>query len=156
MCEPTTILAIGTAVAVAATVGGTVMQMQQAEDNAEAAEQAARYDEDRSRDRARRLLAAQRVGYAKGGVLLAGTPADVQADTAAEAELDALAIRYGGASRAGAFRAQGREALIGGIGAAGGALLTGYTAMSPYNQATASAGAGPAYAMPGFRPPGIR
>lgn len=150
MCEPTTILMIGTAVAVAATAAVGVVQYQQAQKNEKQAEQVAKFEENAQRDRARRLMAAQRVGYAKAGVTLQGSPLDVIEDTAASAELDALAIRYGGASRAAAFRAQGTEALIGTVGNSSGALLTGYTAMSQYNTpANTNGPRSPGYSMPG-------
>lgn len=128
MCDPFTAIAIaGTVASIGASIAGGVQQQAAAKANAKAATQAAAFDELRQRERAQKLLAQQRVGYAKGGVTLEGTPTEVLADTAADAEIDALAIRWGGASRAAAFKAQGQQALIGGVTGAAGALLTGVT-----------------------------
>lgn len=132
MCEPTTILAIGTAVAVASTVATGVVQQQQAQQNEKTAKQAAAFDESQQRQKARQLLGAQRAAYAKAGVTLAGSPTDVIADTAAQAEIDALAIRWGGQQRAAAYRQQGSDALFSAGAGAAGALLTGATAYSTY------------------------
>ncbi len=128
MCDFLTAAAIaGTVVSAAASIGGGVMQYQQAQANARTARREAAFEEDRAREQARRLLAAQRVGYAKAGVTPEGSPLEVAADTAAQQEIDALAIRWGGRQRAEAFRSAGTSALVGGLGGAGGALLTGVT-----------------------------
>lgn len=60
--------------------------------------------------KARRLLANQKVAYAKGGVVInQGTPLDVAADTAAVAEQERLAILYGAETQAGAYAAQAQQ-----------------------------------------------
>lgn len=60
--------------------------------------------------RARRLLANQKVAYAKGGVVInQGTPLDVAADTAAVAEQERLAILYGAETQAGAYTTQAQQ-----------------------------------------------
>lgn len=67
-----------------------------AERNAAAAEQQAAAEEMRlRRDRARRL-GLTRAGFGAAGVQLAGTPLDVLADEAAEAEEEALLVRFRG------------------------------------------------------------
>ena len=77
------------------------------EGHAEAARQSAAFEEVKQRREARRLKAAQRARYAKGGVVMTeGTPLRVLTETAAEAELDALAIRYAGEVKAKGYEAQ--------------------------------------------------
>lgn len=49
-----------------------------------------------SRTQSERLMAKQRAGFAASGLTFAGSPLSVITDTAAEAELEALRIRYGG------------------------------------------------------------
>jgi len=67
------------------------------EENAAQAKQKAMWEEDASRDEARKLIAKQRAMYAKSGVDISeGSPLLIMADTAAQAEKDALAIRWQG------------------------------------------------------------
>ena len=156
MCDfGVTAAIIGTVVAAGAAAAGGVAQQQAAKANAKQAQAAAAFDEARQRERAQKILAAQRVGFAKAGVTLEGTPGDVLANTAEDAEIDALAIRWGGASRAAAFKAQGQSALIGGITGAAGALLTGVTTYGQDLFKPSGGAAVPAYQSPNFRPPGI-
>jgi hypothetical protein len=150
-----TMLTIGTAVATAAAVAGGVQQYQQGQANAKLAKQEAAFEEDANRMRARQILAEQRVGYAKAGVTLEGSPLNVMEDTAAQAELDALAIRFGGRTKSLKYRSEGFEGLVSGVGQAGQALLTGYTAMSNAGYFDPKP-SGPAYSQPGFKPPGIK
>ena len=103
-----------------------------AENNAIAARQAAAAEASRERDRAMRLLGAQRAAYGKGGVQMSGSALDVAGDTAAQAELDALTILYGGEARARASEAdaaaqrfQGNAASRASYSQAGSSLLTG-------------------------------
>ena len=77
------------------------------EQYAVAARQSAAFEEARQRREARRLKAAQRAGYAKAGVVITeGSPLTVLTETAAEAELDALAIRYAGEVQARGYEAE--------------------------------------------------
>lgn len=79
-------------------------------------EDLAQADRDDRRLQARRLLARQRVAFAKSGVNVdTGTPLDVQADTAAQEELAILRAGLPFDVRAERFRTEGRSALIGGI-----------------------------------------
>ena len=86
-----------------------------------------------------KYLAAQRAGYAKAGVEMEGTPLLVAAESMANAELDALAIRYAGtveqsqilAQKAGLQQTETLEKMrgkmyrtVGSLGA-GESLLTG-------------------------------
>jgi hypothetical protein len=104
-----------------------------AERDAEAAEAKAAYDANIHRDRVRRLISTQRALYGKSGVELTGSPLLVLEDTAAQGELDALAIRHGGSTSAARSRSEGRLAAmegragaIRGAGQAGSTLLSGY------------------------------
>jgi hypothetical protein len=140
MCDPTTaLLAFGVAAGVAGSIGAGVQQQQAAKANAKEATQVAAYDEAQSRDRAKRLLGQQSALYAKAGVDMTGTPLDVTADTAAQQEIDALAIRWGGQQQAAAFRAQGQQSLVEGFGSAGKSLLSGATAWGDRTGGSSSA-----------------
>lgn len=68
---------------------------------AAAAKEAAAYEEKQQRRQTEKLLSKQRAAYAKAGVQFTGSPLLVMEETAAEAELDALAIRRGGEIAAG-------------------------------------------------------
>lgn len=95
--------------------------------------------EKKHREKVRRYLGTQRALYGKAGVTMEGTPLLTLAETAAEAELDALAIRYAGsveeanilAEAAGYRQAEhlagmrGRAARMAGYLGAGSELLTG-------------------------------
>ena len=83
------------------------------ENNALMAERAAEYDADTFDMDKKRLLASQRVGYAKSNVLInQDTPLEISADTAAEAQLERLAILYKGSTQSQAYlqKAVGEEA----------------------------------------------
>lgn len=67
-----------------------------AEREAEAARQTAGFEEQQHRRRVSRILASQRAGYAASGVTFEGSPLLVMADSAQQAEVDALAIRRAG------------------------------------------------------------
>lgn len=139
-------MAIETALAAASTVFGVGGAIQQgisagrtanynarlAENNAMAARTAAAAEAERERVRALRLTGTQRAGYGKAGVQLSGSALDVIGDTAAQSELDALTILYGGESRARAAEADaagqrfmGSAARGGALTQAGSSLLTG-------------------------------
>lgn len=102
-----------------------------AQNNAIAAQQKAAYDEQRQREVAVRLKGTQRASAAAaGGELL--DMSDVLDESAKQAELDALAIRYGGSVQSNAAkqtgilsRAQGSVAAGASYGQAGSSLLTG-------------------------------
>jgi len=140
---------IAAAAAVASAVVGTVgaistgisqgraarYNAQVAENNAQAARQAAAFEADAERRRQIRLFGAQRAAYGKAGVTMEGTPLDVVGDTAAEAELDLLAIRYQGElgynrgqSEASLQRYAGRSARMSSYYDAGSSILKGVSA----------------------------
>ena len=78
-----------------------------AENNAGMARQSARYDADTYEQRLRALKSSQNVRFSKSGVVInQDTPLDVAADTAADGELERLAILYRGETEAGAYMAQ--------------------------------------------------
>ena len=140
----------GTAVA----AGSAIYQGQQAkkeaeynasvqEQNAVAAQQKASYDETMHRERVRKLLSSQKALYGRSGVSLIGSPELLLEETAAQGELDALAIRYGGDVEASRYRSEatlskmrGRAASTSGYASAGSTLLSGGSrAASNYNTA---------------------
>jgi hypothetical protein len=63
-----------------------------AEQEGVAAQQAALYEARKLDKEGRRLVARQRAGYAKAGVLMSGTPLTVLEDTVAELEMDKFMI----------------------------------------------------------------
>lgn len=102
------------------------------EREARQAKEAAKFEESRNRQAAESLLSSQRAAYAKGGVTSEGSPLLVQAETAEEAEIDALALRYSGSvaearakSQAALDRMQGKAAKTAGYLGAGTSLLKG-------------------------------
>ena len=97
-----------------------------------AARQKADYDARRKRSEVETLLARQRAGFAKGGVVLEGTPLEVLEATAEAGELDAQAIIYGGEVGATGYEShaqlselEGAQAAQAGMVGAGATLLTG-------------------------------
>ena len=76
------------------------------EQNAAAARAATNWAIARHRYDVRRLLGAQRARYAISGVRLEGTPLLVMQETAAQAELDEIAMRYQGRLREAGFMNQ--------------------------------------------------
>ncbi|MGB8276097.1 MAG: hypothetical protein WCF16_12610 [Alphaproteobacteria bacterium] len=70
-----------------------------AQQNAELARRKAVADEQLARQRAIRILGQGRADVAKSGITLSGSALDVLSDSAANSELDALSIRYGGVIR---------------------------------------------------------
>ena len=104
--------------------------------NAEQERLQAEYEEKRHREQMEKRKATQRSLYYKAGVTTEGSPLLVMEETAAKAEQDALAIRYGGevsASRwetqAAIDRMRGREYKRAGALGAGTSLLTGASAI---------------------------
>jgi hypothetical protein len=80
---------------------------QVAEDNALATERAGAWEVEKARLKAIRLAGSQKVGYAKAGVLMEGSPLDVMAETAANEELDILATQFNYDVQAAHYRSQG-------------------------------------------------
>ncbi len=83
--------------------------------------------DDRRRE-AKRLLAAQQVAFAAGGVSVnTGTPLDVLGDTFAELELGALRAQFLRESDSDLLKKRGAEAKLQGFANAGGTILGGFT-----------------------------
>jgi hypothetical protein len=80
---------------------------QVAEENALATEKAGAWEVEKARLKAIRLAGSQKVGYAKAGVLMEGSPLDVMAETAKNEELDILATQYNYDVQAARYRSQG-------------------------------------------------
>jgi hypothetical protein len=102
-----------------------------AEANAAAARQQAALDESTSRKKSSMLLGTIRARAAANTGDVEGSALDVLADSAAEAELEALVLRYGGEvkarqseSEARLLRQRGKDAVWGGYIGAGTKLLT--------------------------------
>lgn len=127
--------------AVAAAQGEFNAQTSEAE--AAQARTTAAYEADRSRTKAGYALAADRAAIGASGLGFEGSPLEVLAFNAGQAELDAQAIRYGGEVRASSLegqaasqRYQGALGIIQGEQRAGVSLLTGQTAANQaYGQA---------------------
>lgn len=106
-----------------------------AKKNADAAAQQAAFDAEQTRDKNKRVLAAQRAAYSASGIDPdAGTAIDVQADSAAQGEMDALVSIYTGAASANSITARARLGKMEAQGArsagyvsAGGTVLGGVT-----------------------------
>lgn len=132
MIAGTAISAIGAIRAGQAQAAAANYNAQVAERNAFISRDQAAADEQRQRIQARRKLGAMRAAYGASGISLEGSPLDVLEDSAAEAELDALTIRYKGEigamgyeAEAGAQRARAQNAKTESYYNAGAALLTG-------------------------------
>ena len=96
-----------------------------------AVEQAASDADAKRRDTVRRL-GLMRANYGASGVTVEGSPLDVMAESAANAEMDALNIKYKGDLAASGYAAEAkldkmraRQDYMGGLFGAGSALLTG-------------------------------
>jgi hypothetical protein len=115
MAAASTVIGIIGVTIAAAGAAASVVQGQQAADaqekaleynaavqrnNAVSARQESTFAADRIRKRNRLLISKQKATYAKGGVLIDGTPEDVIFDSEIEGELDALAALYSGDMRA--------------------------------------------------------
>lgn len=99
--------------------------------------QRAQFEETQHRRQAERVQGAQRARFLASGVTETGSVLDVGAESAAEAELDALAIRYGGTLAAHRYRSEAavygheaRRALAGGF-LKGGMAFASAMARSP-------------------------
>lgn len=153
------VMAVLTAVGTVASAAGSFMQGQaasraaeanaaMAEEEAQRARQAAAVEEDRNRAQSRRTISAQRAAYGSSGVVSEeGSSLLALADSAAEAELDALTIRYSGDVTARRYQVQAasdRAAAAGyrqqGLVSAGTGLLTGASRVNRILNPPASAG----------------
>lgn len=160
-----TALIIGSmAVAVAAAGAGTYVAVQSsknaakaakynqeiAEENMDIAAGQAAQNEDAQRRRARFFLAKQRAAQAETGLEFSGSQLDIYEQSATEAELDSLTVRYQGelerrgfaqdasmaAFEGGVARQQRQAALIQGGVNTGSAMLSGYSSYRQYRGLT--------------------
>jgi len=114
-----------------------------ATNQAQAAKNAAAVAEANRREQDRRIMAEQRALVGGSGLSTEGAPLFVMLDSAKEAELDAIRLRYGGTLQQGGFldqaqllQYQGRQAARAGEITAGTTLLTGASsAVGAYGQA---------------------
>jgi hypothetical protein len=152
MCLETALIAAGMSAATAGTVAsgigfaGTALsalgaiqsgnaQARAAEYNAAAIQQQAASNEASIRRNATRVRQAQEAAVGASGIELSGSPLEVIADSAANAELDALTVRYGGDVRASQERARGAQARQAGYMGAASSLLMGMNASTRSSRA---------------------
>lgn len=108
-----------------------------ARNNAQMAQQQAKYEADRIAKRNKLIAGKQRAAYAKSGVDLSNTVDDVMMDSSIEGELDRLAALYSGnvtatglEARARLATAEGKNAQQGGYQRAAGSILGGAGSMA--------------------------
>ena len=129
--------AAGTSWATYAAYAGAALSAASAYQQGQAQSAAANYNasaaaaEAASRERAQREESWRRRGslaaqLGKSGATVAGTPLLVLAESAANAEIDALNTRYSGAMQQSLYGATARNARTAGTIGAGASLLTGY------------------------------
>jgi hypothetical protein len=93
--------------------------------NAQMAERSAAQKEQLQRTAAQRQMGAIRAGIAKSGARTEGTPLMVLAESAANAEIDALNTKYSGQMESSLYRARGANDRRAAYWNAGTSLLTG-------------------------------
>lgn len=125
----------------ALSIGGTVLQASAARSAGKAEQAAANFNaqsaqmEAQSRETAQRAESQRRLGtiraqIGKSGATSAGTPLMVLAESAANAEIDALNTRFTGMRESALYRAQGTNAKRQGNLQAGASLLSGFGKIS--------------------------
>jgi hypothetical protein len=143
MCEPISMMMMAMGASSLISASGSLQEGQASEGaaayNAAVARQSAQasvdkaaYDEEMHRERVRKLISSQRAAYGASGVDIEGSPLLLLEDTAAQGEMDALAIRYGGEveasqkrSQAELYELQGKNAKKASYYKAGSSLLSG-------------------------------
>jgi hypothetical protein len=164
--DPVTLAIVAGGAALISAAGAMAQAKQQsdmAKYNARVAEaqgvalkQQAAFEEDKQRAATSRLLSAQQAATGKSGVTFEGSPLLAAATSAANAELDALAIRYSGSigelrarSQAAQYRAQGKAAMTAGYFKSASSLLSAAGSFGSIGGGGATAGAAVDYgAMP--------
>lgn len=111
------------------------------EQNATVERQQAGAREDAQRRQARQVLGAQRAAFAQSGGGMGGSAADVMGQSAMNAELDALTLRYEGDLRARGMESQaaserysGRSSAMAGYMGAAGSILSGAARYGEYSE----------------------
>lgn len=139
MSDPVTWAWIASAMGAGTAAASGYQQSQQAKSeaeladaNAEAAAQQANAAEDAQRRRNRSILARQRAAIAESGIGFGGSSERLQQDSAVQAELDALNVRYEGRLRGLGFqndarfaRSRASSAMAGGYLSASSSLIGG-------------------------------
>ena len=125
MCEPISMMMMAMRASSLISASGSLQEGQASVDKAA-------YDEEMHRERVRKLISSQRAAYGASGVDIEGSPLLLLEDTAAQGEMDALAIRYGGEveasqkrSQAELYELQGKNAKKASYYKAGSSLLSG-------------------------------
>lgn len=121
--------AAGTATSVAGQIKAGNAAQRAGEFNANVATEAATIKEEQQRMADRRTLASARATVGSSGVEMTGSPLDVMAESARQAEMNALIIRRGGVLDAYSARVAGRNAKTASRYAAASTLLTGASAI---------------------------
>jgi hypothetical protein len=114
-----------TAITAVAAIQQGQAQKKMANYNARLAEDSAHFQAGRQQDKVRRVMGAARVAVNKSGIAMSGSPLDVLADSAMQAELDRQAILRQGAAQAAMDRLGGNQAMQAGYFGAATALLSG-------------------------------
>lgn len=117
--------AVGGGLQAYGTVQGAKQDASALEDQARTVTQQSLADESAQRRSARDLLGKQAASFAQAGGGYGGTVAGVMSDSAANAELDALNIRYRGLNKAYTYRTQARRELQAAGPTAGAQLISG-------------------------------
>lgn len=117
----------GTAIGAMGALQAGQAQANAANYNAALAQQTAAAEAERSRRASARQMGAIRAAIGKSGVTSEGTPLMVLADSAAEAEIDAMNAMWSGNQRSNMLRREGSMARREGYYRAGSSLLTGAT-----------------------------
>lgn len=129
---------VGAAVSAAGAIAGGISQQAAANNAAKYEKQAAAENARRQSVDAQKQIGRARANYGASGVTMEGSPLDVLEESARTAELDRLTILQQGKVRAQKYKAQGKEALYGGITSAAGTLLG--AGMDSYNSSGSSSG----------------
>lgn len=115
--------ALGTLAQAGGQIGTGILANQAAREQAGISTRAAKAAREDELRKGRRLAGSQRAAFAKAGVKLTGTPLDVLAQTAANAELNAIRAALAFEQDAANLRSAGKIALTKGILGAGATLL---------------------------------
>ena len=132
MADPATLgILTLSAASLGLTVASTVQASETAKAQAAALKEQGIEDEKLQRAKNARLRGSQRVAFAKSGVdLSSGTPLGVLAQSAEDAELNALRVKFGFDANAARSRAEGQQAVLRGAAGATSTLLGTVGALS--------------------------
>lgn len=121
----TTLATVGTGLAIGGALKSGQSESQAAEYNAQTAVAEAQIEENRRRTEASRAMGALRAGISKSGVTMEGTPLMVLAESAANAEIDALNAQWTGQRQAQSQLMRGSAAQTASYYRAGTSLMSG-------------------------------